>query len=392
MAFGNKVSYADTTTQIRSVIPEFDLLSPAEVPVLKWMTGGNDDKPSLNNLDAPCTQTQYEWMEDTDPAHTSTLGAAFADAVGTALNLASGIADLVEGQIILVDSEQMLVTTVTGANTATVTRGWGGTTAASHLINAVVTFVGSAHKEGADAPSAINSVPIMPYNVVQEFTKTIQLSEIEQAINRYGIDNAIEYETAKRARQLYIDMEKQLFYGKRVTATSSLPGAFGGFDTYVPAGNIIAGGSADLTGTMVMQAVQKCFDAVGMAGIPDTIVCSAKTRRKLSLLFSSYNSVVTYREQADNVGGVKVDKIVTDFGELDILVSNWCPTFNLYILKKEKLGIGPLNGPGGNKEMRREMLAKTGTSDKFMITGDYTFQMRASSMHCGVSGYILNGI
>lgn len=390
MAFGNKVSYADTTTQIRSVIPEFDLLSPAEVPFLKWATGGSDDKPSLNNLDAPCTMTKFEWMEDQDPAHTTTLGAAFADTVGTALNLAAGIADLVEGQIILVDSEQMLVTVVTGANTATVSRGWGGTTAATHSNGATVTFIGSTHKEGADAPSAIYTYPTMPFNYVQEFTKTIQLSEIEQAINRYGIDNAIEYETAKRARQLYIDMEKQIFYGKRVLGTSSIPAAFGGLETFIPAANIVAGAGGDLTAKMVMDAIQKCFDAVGMAGIPDTIVTSAKARRKLSLLFSTYNSVVTYREQADNIGGVKIDKITTDFGDLNILVSNWCPTTKLYILKKEKIALGPLNGAGGSKEMRREMLAKTGTSDKFMITGDYTFQMRASSMHALVDNIVPN--
>jgi len=386
MAFGTKASYSDTTTQIRSVIPEFDLLSPTEVPFLKWLSGGADDKPALNNLDAPCTLTKYEWMEDTDPAHTTTLGAAFADTSGTALNLASGIADLVEGQIILVDSEQMLVTVATGSNTATVSRGWGGTTAATHSNGATVTFIGSAHKEGADAPSAIYTFPTMPYNYVQEFTKTILLTEIEQAINRYGIDKALDYETAKRSRQLFIDMEKQVFYGKRVLGTSSVPAAFGGLETYIPAANIVAGAGGDLTAAMVMSAVQKCYDAVGNAGIPDTIVCSAKARRKLSILFATYNSTVTYREQADPNGGIKIDKITTDFGDLDIVMSNWCPNSKLYVVKKDKLGIGPLNGI----DMRREMLAKTGTSDKFMVTGAYTFQVRGSSCHGLVDNIVPN--
>ena len=386
MAFGTKSSYADTTTQIRNVVDDFDVLSPTEVPFLKWMAGGTDEKPSLNNLDAPCTMTKYEWIEDTDPAHTTTLGAAFADTSGTALNLASGIADLVEGQIILVDSEQMLVTAATGANTATVSRGWGGTTAATHSNGATVTFIGSAHKEGTDAPSAIYSFPSMPYNVVQEFTKTIFMTEIEQAISRYGIDKALDYETTKRARQLYIDMEKQCFYGKRVTAASTLPGTFGGLETYIPAGNIVAGAGSDLTAKMVMDAMQKVYDQVGTVMLPDTIVCSAKARRKLSILFATYNSTVTYREQADTQGGVKVDRITTDFGELDILMSNWCPNSKLYLLRKEKLGIGPLVG----NEMRREMLAKTGTSDKFMISGAYTFQVRASSSHALVDNIVPN--
>ena len=90
MAVGTKVTYADTTTQVRSVVPEFDLLSATEVPFLKLISGGDDMNPSLSSLSAPCEATKYEWMEDEDFSLQTTLGAAVADGSTTSVTIATG--------------------------------------------------------------------------------------------------------------------------------------------------------------------------------------------------------------------------------------------------------------------------------------------------------------
>lgn len=67
----------------------------------------------------------------------TTLGAAIVTTSATTFTATSGVS-FSSGQIIKIDSEYMLVTGVNGT-TVTVERGWNGSTAATHLINAAIT-------------------------------------------------------------------------------------------------------------------------------------------------------------------------------------------------------------------------------------------------------------
>lgn len=373
-----KASYANSTTAIRSVIPEFDLLSPKDVPFLKRISGGDVENPSLNSLSEPCTATKFEWMEDTDVALTTTLGAAVADGVTTSWTIAAGMSDLIQiGHILLCESEQVYVTNVSG-QTLTVTRGWATTTAVAHANSTPVEIIGIAHREGDDAPNAVYTFPTLPFNYVQEFVDTIHLSEIEQSIKRYGVDNAVEYETAKKMRRLAILMEKQCFRGSRVAPASGTAGAFGGLKTYITQTHAVGGA---LTAADILKGLQACYDNVGAHAMPDTIVCNSWARRKLTTIFATTN-VTTFRQQEERRGGIKVDRIVTDFGELDIVMTQWCLPSEVYLLSMDRIGIGPLQG----RDFRREMLAKTGTADKWMVAGAYTLQVRASNAHYYMTG------
>jgi hypothetical protein len=131
-----------------------------------------------------------------------------------------------------------------------------------------------------------------------------------------------------------------------------------------------------LTATMVLNQMQACFDVGGMDTTPDTIVCNSFQRRKLTTEFSTTSgNVTTYRTQEERRAGVRVDVIVTDFGDIDILLDPWCPPDEVYFIKKDLLGIGPLKG----KAFVRTMLAKTGPQDQWMIHGAYTMEVRKGS-------------
>ncbi len=80
---------------------------------------------------------------------TTTLAAAITDTTGTSVTVTSG-AGIAIGNAIRIDSEVMLVVAGGGTTTLTVTRGQGGTTAATHLINATVTVT-----ELADADDSL---------------------------------------------------------------------------------------------------------------------------------------------------------------------------------------------------------------------------------------------
>jgi hypothetical protein len=383
MAYGTKYTYSDTTTAVRDVVNEFDLVSWNSFPTLKLIGGGSEERPTLNTLSETCNATKYEWLELTDPVLATTLTADVTATTSTSIAVATAdVTALADGMILLIGTEQLLVTSAfTGANPVPVSRGFAGTTAATAASSsATITVIGRVHLQGADAPTDYNQYPTAPFNYVQELGATIDLTEMEQAINRYGIDNAVEFETSNKMRHLFTMLNRGLFYQTKVAPAAGVAGVFGGFDDFIPAANIKAattdGSTTALTTTIFHDAMQNVYNAVGPAQMPDTVVCNAWVRRKLSIIFGTTN-ITTFREQSDRAGGVKVDKLITDFGEIGVLLDPHCPPTSAYLLNSPKLGIGPLEG----MPFKREMMAKTGSRDKWFIYGAYTLQVRASKTH-----------
>jgi len=367
----------------------FDLVSPKDVPLLNLISGGTPEDPALNSLSEPCTAQRFEWLEVADPAWSTTLSASIA-AVDTAVMTVVAPGILVEGHIVqFATGEYAVVGVTTGANTVPLAiRGFAGSTAAIQSDAGVVTIVGRTHREGAVSPQDKVLYPTLPHNFCQEFAAGIIISEIEQAIDRYGVDNAIEFETKNQMRQLLIGWNRQLYHDLRVLNASGVPGSMGGLRTYVPAANVTNASAGALTTKMVGDLMQVIFESAGRSNMPDTIVCGPWVKRKISTLFSSIVGTIgtgpltTERMENSRSAGVVLDVINTDFGAIDVVVDQWCPAGELYLLKKDCLGIGPLK----DKVLTREPMAKTGTSDQFMISGTYTFQMRQARSHGRIHG------
>jgi hypothetical protein len=386
--YDTKLTYAETTTQARSVVPEFDLLSWEEVPFLKLISGGDEKRPSLNSLSAPCRSMKYEWMEDQDFSLKTTLSAAIASTGATSCSVATADGARINPEMILkIDDEYVWVTANDGAGALTITRGFAGTTAATHADASVVTVVGRAHKEGADAPKPVYSFPDMPYNLCQQFVDTILFSDLEQAIDRYGIDNAVEYETEKRTRELYRLMERTCFYGLRTAGSGSTPSLMGGLKQFIPGANKYSKSSNALTIDYINEAMRGVVDVVGRSQQPNTFVCNTKIREKLTKLYAFQTGVTNNRTLQERNGGTRVDTIINDWGEMDILVTPWVSQDELYLVRKEKLGFGPL----ADRVLQRKMIPTQGTSDKWMIFGTYTFEVRASASHALIYGTNLYG-
>lgn len=377
-------------TMLRSVVPVFDLVSPRELPFLKFISGGDDSNPALNSLSEPCISTKYEWIEDQDAPLSSTLLTTLSSTTTTTFAVASGHGKYFRvGDVILVDSatpEHMWVSAIS-TDTLTVTRNWASSLAnpVTAAISAAVTIIGRAHPEGSVSPDDIAQLVTMPYNYTQEFVASFKLSDIEQSVKRYGVNSAIELETDRKTRELLRRMERQALYGLRVqgVAATPTPAAFGGLPQYIPAANKYTPAGGNLTKALLNTYLGSIFSAVGMAGMPDTLLVSGFGRGIISQLYTGTSGTyMTWRDQADPIGGTVIERVRTDLAELQIVAVNDLPTGTMFAVKKDRLGIGPLKG----QEMKRVKLAKTGTSEQFMIYGSYTMQVRNSLSHFMMSG------
>ena len=409
-----KYTYSDAVTNVRSVVPILDLVSPKDVPFLRLIAGGTDDRPALNSLSKPCTAMKYEWLEDADTALTLTMTSTAqlnttgnltaattttAIVAGTPVLTAGQAARLRVGDLVRIDGtgEIVWVTSVNETyDTFAATRAVGGGTAPSIAATAsattAMTIVGRAHAEGTDASADYVITPTAPYNYVQEMTGMVTVTELEQAIDRYGIEDKIERDTRIRTRELFRRLERNAIYGFRQAGTStSVPSTMGGLMQYINStvGNVTAGSSFASSGVVTKLEVNKRMEAslalVGMANMPDTLLVSPVGRRYISTMYgtSTNGQVTTYRDQNDPTGGFVTEMLRTDVGvELQIVTVNDMPDTIWFFVKKDYLGIGPLVG----KEFKRTMLAKNGTSDKWQISGAYTMEVRGSLYHAGFTG------
>jgi hypothetical protein len=201
---------------MRNVEDAITLVSPLDVPLLKVIAGLQEAQakpPRLNTLSQECFATKYEWLEDTLSPHQDTLGSTVSDTTGTNWTVADGT-KFRAGHVLLIESEEVWVSSV-DTNTVYVTRGFAGTTAATHVNGATVDIIGIAMLEGADAPTARSTSTTNPYNFTQIFEVPIHVTGTQAATRKWGISDEYKYQMGKAFRDVCILVEKAVFNGKR---------------------------------------------------------------------------------------------------------------------------------------------------------------------------------
>ena len=100
------------------------------------------------------------------------------------------------------------------------------------------------------------------------------------------------------------------------------------------------------------------------------------------------NSTDGYRFETRNVGGVNVQSIETDFGNLNVMLNRHVPSDVVLILSLEDLSPVFLEVPGKGHFFVEE-LAKTGASDKYQLYGEIGLEYGNERKHACI--YNLGG-
>lgn len=389
---GQKNSYGDTNSQIRQVTNFFQLQSWTKFPLLALIGGGTEEKPALNTLDMANGRfngTKLEWADDSlPPIATKIAGAGVTTTGQTAwvVTTADGL-HLTKDTILLVGSEQVRVTTAGDAGgNVTVSRQWGGTTAATYVAGTDVYLVSRVHEEGTSAPADNYTAPDFGYNYIQTFLEEIRISKIEQSIARYGTLKAgsetasteREKQRAKKMLKAFRDLHQTLYYGKRVNGAAGVPSMMGGIDNFIDSNNTFSLSNAALQRSDVNKLIRLIVDATGEP--PTHLVCGSFLKQKISSIFEGVPT--RYTGEDGRVGGIVVDRIMSDFGEHDILFDYLNPKTTLYGLNVNYMGVGPLDG----HEFNIESLPADGDYDREQLRGVYTMMMQCAKKHGSITG------
>lgn len=285
-----------------------------------------------------------------------------------------------QGDVILVESEKMLVTAVSG-NDLTVVRSWGDPAAASHADALTITILTRAMPEGATYTTGHSTTTTQPYNYTQIVSQAASVSKTELAMTRYGVEDSLDYEVAKlfadggRAGKLAQMLQRTFYYGERVQRTSSANqyGTMGGIGTFVTT-NVTALASAALQRSDIHTKIRAIRDAGGAC---DTIITGSWGVEKVTAMYDGY---ITMDQSAER-GGSKITRVTTPHGEVELVYDWMCPAGYMYFVDTAKIGWLPMRPFATTK------IAEQGDFYVTDVVGEYTLVVANDKSHGIISGF-----
>jgi len=199
----------------------------------------------------------------------------------------------------------------------------------------------NAQIEGADYSFAIPAVRTRLGNRTQIFTKAVEVSETQRAVNVAGLDDEFAYQMQKRIKEIATDVEKALITGTGNSGASGTARRLKGILTYI-ATNVETGtGTAAhyLTETLYNNALQTIWAA---GGRPDTTYVNGFQKRQISA-FSTPN-VRQIQMQGNSKLSNYVSAYESDFGMQTIKLDPFMDTAKTAILETDKWAVAILRG------------------------------------------------
>jgi hypothetical protein len=366
MAFDGKATYDDSDSIHEDVSDVVTANSKVETPFLDFIGTGP----------AAARNTTHEWLEDDVLANTDALNEDL-DNSETDVDVDDGTKFRV-GDIIMVDDELMDVASI-ATNTLTVTaRGYGSSDAATHDDNAVVTILGNAALEGADADAPVSTNRARKINYTQIFTPhTIKVSDTQRAVSLIGVADEYEHQKEQRILEAMRQLENSCINGSKASSTpagsDTIKRSLEGFKWWCSS-NVYSEASATLTEARLRAILQLSY-ANGMYAA-DFLMCNAFQKQ----LISGFKQAISNVEMGDRTHSVITDAYASDFGTLRIILNRWVPADELLIGTSKFVKVVPLQG----RSFFHKPLAEAGAYTKGMIQGEYTLEVKHEGAHAWV--------
>ncbi len=323
------------------------------------------------------TQTKHSWVEDALNATTVKVTNGSISAGATAVGItASQLTRITAGTLLkdqLSGKSEVVQVTAVGAVSATIVRGFGGTSAETHAALSTWEIVANPRPQGMSGPKDESTTRGLKYNFTQIFSKGVRITGTAQAIDHAGVNSEDAYQIDLRLRELKRELDRTMIMGVRAAGddSSTVYGTMGGVINFI---DIIGGVNRNVTAETLTPSVintmaKQCYDAGGM---PDIILVGGTQKQKISAFDQEFR-----RSTLDSTrAGFTVDEFVSDLGwNLRVIVDRWVPVDVCLVLDSSKIAVMPLQ----TRAFFLEKLAKTADSNDWQIIGEYTMEVRNAS-------------
>lgn len=366
---GTRLTLSDTVGLAVDMSPVIQLIDPFDIGLLSYF--------GLSSLDKPATETEHKWMEDTLRPLSSTITDNPLASGGTTINVAAATGiNFRAGDIVKIDDELIRITATPAADALTTIaspngRGWGGSTAAAHVLNSTIEIVSVAIVEGDPVPgTARTTVKTSVSNYTQIFEDVVQVSSTLESVEQWNPGSEYARQLMKTMRSLMIVIDKTLIYGKPNAGSSTVPRALGGIRHFLTT-NVASAAGAQLSENLLLDRLLVSYNNGGDVRL---MAMTLTQKRAMNRFLDANRRTDFARTQAGSV----IDTFMWDQGDLDVVIDRWLPNSEILGLCPEYIGFGPLQ----SQTLGHEILPKQSRLvQRGQITGEYTAEVKSEKAH-----------
>lgn len=255
--------------------------------------------------------------------------------------------------------------------------------------------------EGAAAPTAEARVRFNVSNVVEIHQEAVEISYTKLAAtgqyNSTGsahpgsvgiaggnpVTNEAEWQINQSLVQIARDVEKTFITGTYANpATNASPRKTRGILAAITT-NTLAAAGAPLDKDMVLDLLQLVWQNGGIQQSGTAaLMCNGYQKRMLTSIFVTD---ANYQETSRTVGGVSVSTIITDFGELNVMLNRYMPVDTVAVVSLEQCAPTFLLVPGKGF-LFVEPLATVGAAQRAQIYGEVGLKYGNEASHGKITG------
>ncbi len=253
-------------------------------------------------------------------------------------------------------------------------------------------------EEGADASYATAPPTTTLSNYVQISTKTVDISRTLDIVRKYGRKSEVAYQLMKSGKALKRDMEFTICRNQASASTTAR--ATAGWETMI-SGNLVranSGQTADYSvrgfsaaswtapedGSQVTFIEADLVSALGLAwddgGDPSVIMMSKVNKNR----FNSFAGIATkYNEikgTSQAIVSGSADMYVSSYGNHTVKLNRHMRDLAVFCIDPEYISVAYLDG------IKKEQMAKTGDSERWLLTVEYGLVCDNRDAHSTVGG------
>ena len=230
-------------------------------------------------------------------------------------------------------------------------------------------------------------------NYTQISDKVVEVSSTANQVNGVGDAQTVAEQVAYKLKELKRDMETMLLdnvagsagASGTARATAGLPAflttntdrGVGGADGTTsgtgsagfPNAAATDGTTRAITETLLKGVIADCWDA---GAEPSVVMCGSGAKQTISTFTGN---ATRYKEAEDSKLNAAIDVYISDFGELQIVPSRFQRTRDVFVLDPNYASVAYL------QTAKQEPLAKTGHSERRLISVEYGLQVTSEKAH-----------
>lgn len=285
-------------------------------------------------------------------------------------------------------SEEVLLVTAVSGNDLTVTRGFGGTTAADIASGTELTIDSVGREENSLAQNDGIFQPDPVENFFQTMDTAVEFSRRALATIQFGNTNDLAFQVSERIRQLAIQMDRALVRGRKATATigGETVTYTGGLRYYLDQSGAI---NTDGSGALDLDKINAInAEIVSRGGTANTIAVGIKQARVLSaLVAANYSSDRLQNWVADEGSLMMLPSDLPLVGNVNrIVVDTNLADDELVIMDSSMISVVPMASGNANADGAWRTVDATQNGQdgqRTRIIGDFAMEIRQSKTHMG---------